>query len=157
MRRDRPPCCYSNHRNVTRSIHLVRITAASSSPGTPLSVPASKRERACVSAHRLEQAHCKGDGVRVPQNISYYFYLIPFLPVFTELGGMFINDFPEKREYIQADASTPLLFYAIQQEQQQNPDKQVSNVMLCACESMSTSTLSPDAEFMMYLQAVQLI
>lgn len=68
---DRSQRCYSNcSRSGTRSIHLVYISATSSSLGTPLSLPASsKTEHACGCASPQARP-LQGDGLRT----IFFFY-----------------------------------------------------------------------------------
>ncbi len=94
---DRPQRRYSNcRRSGTRSIPLVCISAASSSLGTPLSLPASsKREPACVCVcvwvHHLKQVHCTG-------RVKQFFPSLTFSASVCWAGKHFYKSCLEKRK-----------------------------------------------------------
>lgn len=132
----RPQCCYSNCRSITWSIHLVCISAASSSLGTPFSTPASsKRERErvsmCVYRRASDQASPM-QGESLP--ISFLLLLFHTFLVFVELGSIFTNHVLKKESIaimkISSVRSGQHECFCLHNKSTSNPDKIISNVML---------------------------
>lgn len=98
---DRPPCCYGNCRSVIWSIHLVCTSAASSSQGTPLSLPtSSKSEHACVSV-RVHTTSSKSTARGMVYPSHFFFKILLFLVAFvseSEQEACFIEYFLKKPE-----------------------------------------------------------